>query len=356
MPCSSASFLRVALLSLLFSVGAYGQSESQAYLPLTRAEVSKKFPVKYVGTLGNERPGYFESKADKALPERLGIGLSGAVVTRTGEGNLIITGKDKHKKDWSVQLGDSVLAYNCRFYEADLDRNRITDVVLLFPTGGNGLAPTNHLLAITFDEQGRPLTFEADGYFQDLGNRIFDLVDLDRDGRAELLYMNFDDGYWITSLYEVGAGRWQRISGRHGGRRFPLYTRFTNRANRRPTTPKRGRHPFAPDLSNSTPNLQGRLVSYRWADVSQSEDILLRIADSNGREISSQPVSWYGSFAIVLDTEEGRRIVSLSTEEGAVKALLDKIVSGRYAVALYGQRQPDKSSPEMLWAQANDRR
>ena len=53
-------------------------------------------------------------------------------------------------------------------------------------------------IAITFDDNARRVTFEADGYFQETDEQIFDLVDLNQNGRAELIYMNFNRGYWIT--------------------------------------------------------------------------------------------------------------------------------------------------------------
>lgn len=242
------------LLWFAFPVSTFAQYESQDYLPLTKAELSKRFPVTYVGTLGHERPGYFESTSDKPLPASLRIGPSGAVLTSTSDENVFITGKDKRQQEWRVQLDPSVLYYACRFYEADLDRNGTRDAVLVYPTGGNGLAPTSHLLAITFDDAGRPVTFAADGYFQELDGQIFDIVDLNGDGRAELIYMNFDAGYWVTNVYEVRNARWHRIVGRHGNRRYPLYTRFTFKPNHKSTIPKRGRHPSAPELSNILPH------------------------------------------------------------------------------------------------------
>ncbi len=68
------------------------------------------------------------------------------------------------------------------------DRNGITDLVLVFPTGGNGWAPQNHLVTVTFESSGRPISWEADGYFEETNTGIADLVDLNRDGRADLVY------------------------------------------------------------------------------------------------------------------------------------------------------------------------
>ncbi|HEX6729054.1 MAG TPA: hypothetical protein VF074_03540 [Pyrinomonadaceae bacterium] len=340
----------ILLLILFVQLSADAQHESQGYLPLTKAEIRKKFPVKYVGTLGYERPGYFEGMVDKPFPGKLDIGPSGAVVTEENDNDLIIAGKDRRNHDWSIEPGELVFAYACRFYEADLDRDGTRDALLVFPTGGNGLAPTSHLLAITFDERGLPVTFEADGYFQEVDGKIFDLVDLDQDRRAELIYMNFSDGYWITSLYEVRNGRWRKIHGRHGGRIYPLYTRFTFRENHKSTVPKPGRHPFAPDLSNTSPRLVGRLVSYEWANGARSEDILLRVTDKRGNAVSSKPESWSASFAVVVDNNKGRKILFLTAKSDSVKSLLNEIVANRYEIALYGQRRPHTSSPEIIWA------
>ncbi|HXQ74381.1 MAG TPA: hypothetical protein VN844_28000 [Pyrinomonadaceae bacterium] len=346
---TKTSLTALPFLLFLLPLTICAQYENQGYSPLTNAEISKKFPVTHVGTMGHFRPGYFEGRSDKPLPGTLNIGPFGAVIKTTSDDeDLLIAGDDKRKQEWSVQLG--LTAYFSRFYEADLDRNGIRDAVIVFPTGGNGLAPTSHILTITFDENGRPVTFEADGYFQESNGKIFDLVDLNRNGRAELIYMNFDDGYWITSIYEVRNARWQRIVGRHASRTYPLYTRFTFKENHKATVPKRGRHPFTPDLSNRSPRIAGRLVSYQWADVHQSEDIVLTIKDKQGRVVSSKPISWYSSFTVVLDSREGRKIISLSANAETVKALLDTISAGNYEVALYGQRSPDGSSPEMLWA------
>lgn len=322
------------------------QYESQSYLPLGKGEIGRKFPVKYVGIVNNTRPGYFKETRDRKLPDHVNIGVSGALVSVTA-GPVVISGNDASGKTWSVELGD--LFYASRAYEADLDRNGVRDLIIISPTGGNGLAPTSVFMALTFDRRGRPMLFAADGYFQESGGRIFDLVDTDGDRRAELIYMNYDDGYWVTSLYEVGDGSWRRVEGRHGRRRYPLYTRFTYRENHRPTTPQAGRHPFAPDLSNDRPVARGRLVSYRWANINQSEDIDLNIAVKGHKPIICNPVSWYSSFGFVLDAPEGRRILAASADEGAIRSLLDGATRSGKPLSLYGRRHADRCSPEWMW-------
>jgi hypothetical protein len=86
--------------------------------------------------------------------------------------------------------------------------------------------------------------------------------------------------------------------------------------------------------------------------ASYSEDISLTVKDRQGKVVVSKPVLWYASFALVLDSAEGRKIVSFSADEQTVKSLLDLIIAKRYEISLFGQGSRDGSSPDMLWARA----
>lgn len=138
------------------------------------------------------------------------------------------------------------------------------------------------------------------------------------------------------------------MNGKHVERSYPLYTRFTNRPNRIAVTPKAGKNPTSDDLSNDTPKFTGQLTSYKWANVAGSEDIVLNVKTKDGKKIVVSPASWYSSFSVVIDTTEGRRIFSMSTDEKTFKVALNEVVKNKYEAAFFGQR--DKSSPEMLWA------
>src|ERR1051325_10778017 len=135
MKYGAAMLLGLSLLATL-PISAKAQHENQSYLPLSKTETGNRFPVKYVGTIGDRRPGYFESMKDTPPPERLNVGPSGALITTKENEGLRIFGKDKNGKDWSVLLGEDILSYACRFYEADLDHNGIRDAIVVFPTGG----------------------------------------------------------------------------------------------------------------------------------------------------------------------------------------------------------------------------
>jgi hypothetical protein len=159
--------------------------------------------------------------------------------------NLVFSGRDLEGREWRVESG--VVIYYEAVYEGDLDRNGQRDLVLCAGTGGNGLAPPTHLIFLTFDRRGRPTLFQVVGHFEALPDGIFDVADIDGDGRAELLNMGINGGYWITNLYRVRESRWSRVKGRFAGLDFPLYTRFTRRPNHRPVRLAPGRRPLAPD-------------------------------------------------------------------------------------------------------------
>jgi len=323
-------------------------AQNHDYLPLTRAETNQRFRVKLLGETGGGRPGRFGTGSDgAAAPAQMSVGPSGSTFEMDEEGRAVIKGHDRGGAAWRVRLGN-LSGYGSHLYTADLDRDTVQDLVIVSPTGGNGLAPTQHLFALTFDEQGRPVPFEADGYFEEDERGIFDLLDLDRDGRAELLYMNFDEGYWVTTLYEAEGGRWRRVEGAHGRRTYPLYTRFTNRPNRRPTVPRPGRKPFTPDLSNAAPLVRGTLASYEWADLSQSEDLKL-LVNSDGGRVACSPVAWFGAFGVLADSAEGREVVTVYGNEEEAKTLLEAAMKAKSEVTLYGRRSAEGCRPEWLW-------
>lgn len=352
------TLLRIFLLLILLPVSSFAFQEEEEgmvnYLPLSKAETARRFPLKYEGTFTS---GELDAEAkikENLLPEKVNIGVSGAKLTKRSVGDdneeLTIVGKDKSGKEWSVILGGTTAMHGFKFYTADVDKNGIQDGVLLAYTMGNGTAPTRHIDTLTFDDAGRPILFEIEGYFHEVADGIFDVVDLNSDGHAEIIYMSHSAGYWVTSIYEANNARWKRMNGKHAERSYPLYTRFTNRPNRVAVTPKAGKKATSDDLSNDTPKFTGQLTSYKWANVSGSEDIVLNVKTAEGKKVFASPVSWYSSFSVIIDTTEGRRIFSMSADEKTFKAALDEVVKKKYEAAFFGQRGNEKTSPEVLWA------
>jgi len=281
-----------------------------------------------------------------------GIGSTtiGFVVHPNNE--IHFSGKDLSGKPWAVSAG----AWGGgALYSADLDHNGIPDIIYASYTGGNGLAPPMHILTLLFDTGGRPIPSEIDGYFEIDARGLKDLVDLDGDGRAELIRQSWDDGYWITSLYEAKDAHWGLIRGAHGHRQFPLYTRFTYRANHLATTPASGRHPLEDDLSDAfdsnTPLL--KIQNLKWADVQRSGMPTFRLSD--GRECGES--GWDSTAMVVLDTRDRRIAATLGAPEDAHQ-ILQGIVQRGLPVQVMGWRRNRAAKPgmargcfpEMIWA------
>ncbi len=303
------------------------------YFPLRKSEL-KPFASQYVGQL---RVGQ---------PLKTWSAGQGKIQVQHSDQEIRLSGQSSYK---SYRITLDQRAYEV--YRADFDNNGSPDFVLAYETMGNGMAPSSHLLFILFDAQGEPFPFAADGYFDYDSTGIADLVDLNQDGKAELLYMSYDNNYWITQIYQAQAGRWQSIRGHLTGSttpHFPLYTAFNKSPNRQASSPRFKTQPFGPDLSNVTPKLSGRLTHLSWADVQQSEDISLKIQTAQQQQIC-QPLSWYSTFSVVVDDERSRRVAFLSAES-ASQALLQEAVQGKYQANLYGQRTAKHCSPELLWA------
>ncbi|EFF1362949.1 hypothetical protein CBH05_000807 [Escherichia coli] len=162
-----------------------------------------------------------------------------------------LNGKDRAGKSWSVPVGGlQNMAGNAQLYRADLDRNGIQDLVIWRGISGNGLAPNAFLILMTFNQQGRPCVFQSDGFYSASETGIDDLLDLQRNGHTQLLDMQFDSGYWITSLYQVKDAKWQRVHGWFGKLSYPALTRFTYTPNRKLVLkPIAGRDPQTEDLA-----------------------------------------------------------------------------------------------------------
>ena len=340
---------RVLILAIAFaftSLNAFAYMKG--YLPLNETELGMRFPQRVL-----------RSNFVQEMSARVGT----TTVRFLEPANEIqFAGKDLAGKPWKV-TADAMRGG--ALYSADLDHNGIVDLIYAAYTGGNGLDPPMHVLTLLFDSSGRPVPSEMDGYFEIDSHGVKDLVDLDGDGRAELVRQSFDDGYWITSLYEARDAHWTLIHGRHAARDYPMYTRFTNRSNRVPTNPGPGRHPIEDDLSNAVQpgGAEVRIEHLKWANVQQSENPVLQLSD--GRRC--EEIAWYSSALVIVDSSTGRSAATLGAPEEA-RQLLENIVRRHLPVRISGNRRNRDStgkneqarcSPEMVWANdigtSNDR-
>lgn len=327
------------VIVLTVSVGvAFGSTNAvrafaRNYLPLSDGELSRRVRQRPIAIA-------FKPGAHAKL---------GGVSIRLKDHNLlVISGVDASGKPWTCYAQWN--NYGGAFYMADLDRDGTEDLIYVSNTGGNGLAPPTHLLTLLFDTSGRPVASEMDGYFDYDAKGVKDLIDLNNDGRAELVRQSFDDGYWVTSLYEAKGARWVRVQGPYGDRSYPLYTRFTNRPNRTSTVPSRGRHPREDDLSNNSiaPNRNLKLMEVKWGDVAYSENPELTL--SNGQRCTLN--AWQSTAAFVLDSVSGRRIAILSAADQA-QQMVAEMKQKSMSISVSGKRRVhggDSCVPELIWA------
>jgi hypothetical protein len=325
------------------------QNENRSYLPLTSSELGTPFKLKRLGIMRSESPELHTATGPTGSTYKIRTG--GPSTT------LVLEGRDNSDRMWLVDL---IPLWGCaggsQVYEGDLDSDGIQDAVVVTRTCGNGLAPSSHVVTVTFDHDGRPVPFEAEGYFECLPAGIDSLVDFNRDGKADLVFMNFNDGYWITNIYSLNDGRWKRVTGHFGPRSFPLYTRFTNAPNTRAVTPPPNRHPTAPDLSNAIPAVSGTMIEWKWipAGVGASPylDLQLSLLDPTGKTVLCTTNYWYDSARLVLNNAAGRTARRLSQDERVVvDPILRDAVLKKHRVHLYGSRSPDHCSPELIWVE-----
>lgn len=326
---------------VLFAAGLLS-AQSTNYMPLNERELGRPFPLKRLAVF-----------TDKSAPLSSRAGPAGSTFEFIPSDPEIVSlkGADKSGRPWRVAAFEY---YGCSggtvIYESDLDGDHTVDAVLIAPTCGNGLSPQRSLQAITFDRAGRPVPFEIEGYFEELADGIRELVDLNRDGAADLVAMNFDDGYWITNGYSLHGARWRRVQGAFGRRSFPLYTRFTNRPNRRAVTPSPTRHPWAADVSNEKSVLSGTLRAWSRAPNPAFTNIETRLTvrDAKGVDVGCVPQD----AILVSDQPEGRTVERLSR---ATDEFLAGLVKDKARLQLFGRRIRGACSPELVWIDAINR-
>jgi hypothetical protein len=147
-----------------------------------------------------------------------------------------LRGTSKSGKKWEAHIFDIN-----EVWRADLDGNGTQDYV--FFAGGpnfNGrVTPLFSLSILLMDREGLPVPFFTVVYHGENGEGIKHLVDLNHDGRAELLISIYDEaqsdaqvgplcsGHWTTQLYRFKDLGVHEIRGAMGNMSFPLVHDWT---------------------------------------------------------------------------------------------------------------------------------
>jgi hypothetical protein len=325
-------------------------SFASAELPIPGELLKRRFPQVELGdcSLQLEASQLSGSEATRTLQ-------AGGITLRTGARALLsVEGADLGGNAWRIALRNQ--PGGCTAWHADLDHNGREDLIITtFNPTSDGKDVT--LTIIMIDDRGRPVPWQAPGYFDVDDHGVRDLLDLDQDGRAELAYLHLEGGRFegqrsSLSLYKAGKAHWQRMSGRLAGLLFPIL---------RPAGAKLTEDP---DLSNAidprkislgitslAPGIKGNCglqlpldpeSNNPRADVSASEAIGQTCYDtmvlSNGRE-SRLPEM------IVVDSAHGRDVAL-----GDTGRLIGEAKERRLSVQIVGSFCESDCRPFLLWA------
>ncbi|MBS1795479.1 MAG: hypothetical protein JSS81_16605 [Acidobacteria bacterium] len=284
----------------------------------------KPFPVE------NIFPGHENyTSGSETFRRRLKVG-AGTAVLEWNNDELALRGRDRGGKPWRVKLDVNAYYEACR---ADFDRNGMADLLFITGTAANGFLPSQLLEFVMFDRAGRPVPF-----FVAASADLNDLVDLDRNGRAELRFIHYNygvdgdkwTGYYVTDLYEAANGRWKKLE-RIGRRRLPILTSFEGWKDVERFLPAAGKPPkgqdvFSPDYANAAPVRGKAKLSF----------------------LSSDPFNYcyFNQTLRVLDSKRGREIGFLDADgEKQTRGLLKTAAKTEF----YGRCEPDKNAPMMIW-------
>jgi hypothetical protein len=151
------------------------------------------------------------------------VGTPDFLVTELEDGSKLARGRDKSEKPWRAVLP----ATTDGLWKTDVNATRT--YYFAGRTGGAGLAPTTWVLALSFDEQARPVPFYVVGFATYDRKGITDILNLDGTG-PELLQQNREEtnwmadarsGYYITTLHQRRGIYWYRVDGQHGATHSP---------------------------------------------------------------------------------------------------------------------------------------
>jgi hypothetical protein len=278
----------------------------------------------------------------------------GGLTVQVGR-QLRVEGKDAGGAPWALDI--EIKSGGCWLWRADLDRNGKEDLIIV--TSDATSAGDSIATVIMIDDRNRPVPWQAPGHYDGEDSGLSNLVDLDGDGRAELLFLyveGIDRGQArATSItrYEIRDAHVRRLDGRFAGEMFPI------------VEPKNAKLHSQPDLTNSvdTKNPGGQIDSLIPGTkencgvpvpITRSRKGALKV-DATAAEALSQ--ACYDKITlsdgkrlrlpemVVLDRSKGREVAFLD-----VARLLVEIKTRRLAVWLAGRICEDDCHPFLLWA------
>lgn len=311
-----------------------------------------RFPQASAGDCSPPLPGLPRTpgQADKKV-----FHIGKITVRMLPQAGLQVEGVDGRGGRWTLELSNQPAG--CSLWRADLDRNGQEDVIIVTSdlTSGPGVEVT----ILMIDADGRPVPWQAFGYFDgDHESGLGNLVDLDGDRRAELLYLHvegerLDSGCTSLGLYLVGNAHWKHKDGSFAGMNFPV------------RTPEKAKPTEEPDLTNTidqtdmplritsaipgrrencgvqlpiTRDSSGAVRVDVEAAKAESEACYDKLVLSDGREVNVPQL-------MVLDRAQNRDFAIVRGHD----RLVSQAITRRLPVRLVGRRCDSGCRPFLLW-------
>lgn len=285
------------------------------------------------------------------LKDAARVTFDGITATRRPE-EVHLTGRAKSGKRWEAHLCVSCMV---EVWRADLDRNGIQDYV--FFGGGpffNGrMTPLYSFTILQMDHQGLPVPFFTVAYRGENGEGIKHLVDLDHDGRPELLISTYDEavsdsrvgpfcsGHWTNQLYRFRNLGVEEIRGVVGGLSFPLVHDWSYRGSQC----NEEETPFGP--------VQAPRILEHGTSRSKEVETSIRGKDRNGR-FAVAPVAGCKSIdprTVVFDRKDVREIAFENLMSEYKFDLMEAILAAGARVQLRGINDDNGlCSVNLMWA------
>ena len=211
--------MALSLISIagLFCTMAVSQIDGPFMLPARLT--SHIYPV---AKIADCTPPFATEPASARVPKVFSFGS----MQLTSGSSATLTGNDSRGLPWAVEI--ATRHGGCWMWRADLDKNGREDLILL--TSDATSSGESILTLVLQDETGRPVPWEGVGHYQPSARGLANLVDLDGDGRAELLHLLVEGiqggraDFTVIHRYAIRNARLFRAEGVQAGTSFPIVT------------------------------------------------------------------------------------------------------------------------------------
>jgi hypothetical protein len=250
----------------------------------------------------------------------------------------------------------------CLVWKADLDKNGKQDLIIASWSSVNG--PGVEVTLIVFDEDNRPVPWHSPtAYFDYDKHGLKNLVDLDQNGRAELLALQHEtaDGslvrpgepaIQVISPYSITTSGLSRKMGSLGGRAFPIFSPAGKQVSVEDwstvlgldsvTRTIKGLYPRGLNCRGAAP-AKGIAIDITRLGTVRGCDYTIVLFDDT---VLGRP------YTMVIDIPGQRRMEWQSEKE--IDQMLAEALAKKYAISFACKERSPVCQPMMIWAKASE--